>query len=142
MLKAVIIDDEEKGRKLLKNLLDTYCDSVEVMAMADSVKTGAQLITKINPDLVFLDIVMPNEDGFVLLEQIPDFRGEVIFTTAYDQYAIRAIRACALDYLLKPIDVNELQAAVTRAQEVIANKSTGQAIDERIKTFIQNAKSG
>ncbi len=136
MLKAIIIDDEEKGRKLLRNLLADYCANVEVVEMADSVAAGAKAVKQHNPDLVFLDIVMPNENGFDLFTKIPDLTCEVIFTTAYDQYAIRAIRACALDYLLKPIDVDDLKAAVARAEEKSAHDSAG-GQDERFSALIE-----
>lgn len=141
MLRTVIIDDEEKGRKLLRNLLDEYCRNVEVVSMADSVSSGVKAIHKYKPDLVFLDIVMPNENGFELLDEISDVNCEVVFTTAYNQYAIRAIRVCALDYLLKPIDFEELQDAVARAQEKIEEKNRSRVVDQRLETLIQNTKA-
>ncbi len=141
MLRAIIIDDEEKGRKLLRNLVAEYCPNVEVLDMAESVAAGAQAIRKHEPDIVFLDIVMPNEDGFELLNRIPDFRGEIIFTTAYDQYAIRAIRVCALDYLLKPIDVEELQAAVARAGEKIVMDVAGKDVNGRLQALLELTKN-
>ncbi len=141
-IKAVIVDDEEKGRKLLRNLVSEYCSDVEVVAIADSAQAGADAIKKHKPQLIFLDIVMPNEDGFAVLSKIGDYDCEVIFTTAYDQYAIRAIRACALDYLLKPIDVDELQAAVKIAQEKIREKSTQPVTDDRLATLLQYTTSG
>lgn len=142
MIRAVIIDDEEKGRKLLRNLLEQYCSDVAVLEMADSAETGAEAIHRLQPDLVFLDIVMPNEDGFGLLTRIAGFDLEIIFATAYDQYAIRAIRACALDYLLKPIDFEELQAAVQRAREKIEAKRNGEVVDNRLETLIESARTG
>ncbi len=140
-MKAIIIDDEEKGRKLLRNLLDEYCTDVEILAMADSVAAGIEKIRESNPDVVFLDIVMPNEDGFALLDQLPDPAPELIFATAYDEYAIRAIRACALDYLLKPIDIEELQEAVTRAKERVASKNNNAGTDPRLRTLMENLQN-
>ncbi|NIR48127.1 response regulator transcription factor [candidate division KSB1 bacterium] len=140
MLRTVIIDDEEKSRKLLRNLLNSYCTDVEVLALADSVPAGVQAIRRFKPDLVFLDIVMPNEDGFELLDQIEDITCEIIFTTAYDRYAIRAIRACALDYLLKPIDVEELQAAVDRARTKALEATDHETVDHRLNMFIENSR--
>ncbi len=140
MIQTVIIDDEEKSRKLLRNLLAEYCKDIEVVEMADSVKSGIEAIRQFKPDLVFLDIVMPNANGFDLLDKINEVNFELIFTTAYNQYAIRAIRVCALDYLLKPIDVEELQVAVERAQQRISAKMN-QNIDERLNAFISNLKS-
>lgn len=141
MIRTVIVDDEEKSRKLLRNLLAEFCRNVEVMEMADSVKRGVEAIRKSNPDLVFLDIVMPNQNGFELLDEISDLDCEIIFTTAYDQYAIKAIRVCALDYLLKPIDVEELQAAVTRVQQRLSEEKQARRMDERLNTFLSNLKA-
>ncbi len=140
MIRTVIIDDEEKSCKLLRNLLVEYCKNIEVVEMADSVKSGIEAIRQFKPDLIFLDIVMPNENGFELLGKINEVNFELIFTTAHNQYAIRAIRVCALDYLLKPIDVEELQASVERAQQRISTKKD-QNIDERLNAFISNLKS-
>lgn len=137
-LGAIIIDDEEKGRKLLRNLLRSYCPDVKVLALADSVVAGVEAIERSKPNLIFLDIVMPRENGFALLDQIQGMPCEIIFTTAYSQYAIRAIRACALDYLLKPIDVDELQAAVRRAHEKFIGKEGGGEADERLRIFLEN----
>lgn len=141
-MRAVIIDDEEKGRKLLRNLLDTYCTDIEVVGMADSVAAGVEAVRAEQPDMIFLDIVMPNENGFELLDKIADLNCEVIFTTAYDQYAIRAVRVAALDYLLKPIDVEDLQAAVERARQKMDLHKKNAEADERLATFIRNMQSG
>ena len=124
MINAVIIDDEEKGRELLKNLLSNYCPNVNVVGMAESVKTGLEAIKTHDPDLIFLDIIMPDESGFELLEHIKDMNLEVVFTTAYDQYAIKAIRFSAMDYLLKPIDVDELLNAVAKVELKLGEKKS------------------
>jgi len=115
VIRTVIIDDEEKSCKLLRNLLVEYCKNIEVVEMADSVKSGIEAIRQFKPDLVFLDIVMSNENGFELFGKINEVTFELIFTTVHNQYAIRVIRVCVLDYLLKPIDVEELQISVERA---------------------------
>lgn len=117
MIRTIIIDDEEKSRKLLANMLKLYCDNVEVVAFADSVDSGLAVIQKHQPDLIFLDIIMPGEDGFSLLTKLDKINFEVIFTTAYGEYAIKALRENALDYLLKPIDVEELKNSVNRARK-------------------------
>ena len=122
MIRSIIIDDEEKSRKLLVNLLDLYCDNVEVLSLADSVDSGLRAIREHHPDLIFLDIVMPDGDGFSLLSKLEKINFEVIFTTAYGEYAIKALRENALDYLLKPIDVEELQNSVKRAIKTITQK--------------------
>ena len=116
MIRSIIIDDEPIGRDLLTALLEQYCPNVSVVAQADSIRLGRDAIRRYEPDLLFLDVEMPRGNGFQLLEQIQDRKFEVIFTTAYEQYAIRAIKAAALDYLLKPISSTELVAAVARAE--------------------------
>lgn len=113
-LKVVIIDDEKKSRESLKNLLLDYCADVSVEGMAESVEAGIELIKVIKPDLLFLDIEMQASTGFDLLKKIHLLNFEVIFTTAYEQYAIKAIKFSALDYLLKPIDINELRQAIEK----------------------------
>lgn len=112
MLKAIIIDDEPKGRQALRQKLLEYCPQVQLLAEAASGLEGIQVIGQYRPDLVFLDIEMPNMSGFDMLNKIGEKHFHVIFTTAYDQYAIKAIRYAAFDYLLKPVDIEELKTAV------------------------------
>lgn len=116
MIKAIIVEDEVKGRHTLYNLLLKHCPFVEIATMVESVEEAVLAITNHKPDLIFLDIEMPGGSGFTLLEKIknPDF--EVIFTTAFDDYAIKAIKFSALDYLLKPIDVDDLVSAVNKVK--------------------------
>lgn len=137
MIRAIIIDDERIGRETLQSLLKQYCPNVSVVAQADSVDGGRRAIATHDPDLVFLDIEMPFGNGFELLDGIADARFEVIFTTAYDQYAIRAIRTAALDYLLKPIDRDELVSAVEKAE-----KKTGGArsLNLNLEVLLENLK--
>ncbi len=117
-IRAVIIDDEEGSRHTLKNLLSEYCPNVAVLGMADGPATGWKVINEYQPELVFLDIRMPAADeGFQLLESIDNINFAVIFATSFDEYAIRAIKFSALDYLLKPINILELQRAVNRYQK-------------------------
>nr|WP_319399721.1 LytTR family DNA-binding domain-containing protein [uncultured Carboxylicivirga sp.] len=114
LIKAIIVDDEPNNCLYLRKQLQKYCIQVEVCAMANNAAEGVQLIHQYQPDLVFLDIQMPGGNGFDLLESISERDFKVIFVTAYDQYAIKAIRYCAFDYLLKPINTIELQKAVDR----------------------------
>lgn len=110
MIRTVLIDDEANGRNTL--LVQRHCPTVEIVATADSCDTGVQCLEEHRPDLVFLDIEMPLGSGFDILERLRDRRFELIFTTAHSEYACRAFRANALDYLLKPIHPdNLLQAA-------------------------------
>jgi two-component system LytT family response regulator len=124
MIKTLIVDDEEKSRITLNNLVSKHCPSVSVIKLCESVEDAIREISKNKPDLVFLDIEMPFQNGFTLLEKIknPDFN--IIFTTAYDQYAIKAIKYSALDYLLKPVDVDDLKTAVDKCSEKKKNAST------------------
>ena len=117
MIKAIIIDDEEHCLYTLNMLLDEYCPKVQVISSCTSVIQALDLIEKMKPDLVFLDIEMPFMNGFEMLEKINPIHFSVIFTTSYHHYAIRAIQHSALDYLLKPIDPRGLVAAVQRVEQ-------------------------
>ncbi len=112
MIKAIIVDDEPYCCEALDALLNRYCPQVKVVGICYSGKEALQEIKEQKPQLLFLDIEMPLMNGFELLQKLPDPDFDLIFTTSYDQYAIKAIRFSALDYLLKPIDRDELQAAV------------------------------
>jgi two-component system, LytTR family, response regulator len=116
-MKAIIIDDELSGREVLKKLLEKNCPDVNILEMSNSIEAGLEAIKEVNPDLVFLDIQMPNGSGFDLLNQLDKIDFEIIFVTAHDDYAIRAFKYSAVDYLLKPIKVSELVDAVKRAKE-------------------------
>lgn len=114
-LNAIIVDDEEYSSKSLFFLIDGYCPKIKIKGIAKSVQEARQMLKSNEIDLVFLDIAMPNEDGFSLLPDLHKSSGSVIFTTAYNQYALRAIKASAIDYLLKPIDIEELIGAIEKA---------------------------
>ena len=116
MIRSIIVEDEVKSRETLKGLLSMFCPDVMVVAEAAGVQQGRELIAKHKPDLIFLDIEMPDGSGFRLLDQSAPADFDVIFTTAFDQFAIKAIRYAALDYLLKPIVPDELQAAVEKVR--------------------------
>ena len=113
-LKTVIIDDEEDGVNVLKKLTSLYFPHIDIVGSAGTVKAGEKLIAETNPNLVFLDVELPDGNGFELLARTMDASFDVIFTTAHSHYAIRAIRTSAIDYLLKPIDIDELEKAVNR----------------------------
>jgi len=122
IIKCVIVDDEMRARSGLQKLIENYCEGIEVVGLAESVSTARTLIAETKPDLVFLDIDMPGGDGFDLLEQLDEIPFEVIFATAYDQFALKAIKFSALDYLLKPIDLEELITAVEKMHQKIGQK--------------------
>jgi len=114
-LNALIVDDEEYSRKSLFFLIDGYCPKVKIKGIAKSVQEARQMLKSNEIDLIFLDIAMPNEDGFSLLPDLKKNSGLVIFTTAHNQYALRALKASAIDYLLKPVDIDELNIAIEKA---------------------------
>ena len=119
MLNAIIVDDEEFARSSLYFLLQENCENIHVSGIAKSVSEARTLLQQYPVDLIFLDIAMPGENGFELIPQAEQTKAHVIFTTAYDQYALKAIKANALEYLLKPIDIDELKDAVTKATKYI-----------------------
>lgn len=121
-ITAVIVDDEERGRKVMRSLLTKFCPEVDVIGEASSANEGYSLCVQKAPQLVFLDIQMPTGNGFTLLERFKDVPFDVIFVTGFDQYAINAIKFSALDYLLKPVEVSELKNAVARAVRSIQVK--------------------
>ena len=112
--RAIIIDDEEHCRSTLKKQLEWYCPKIEVIGEGDSAESGRELIRTLNPDLVFLDIEMPAESGFELLRSLPAIRFKLIFTTAYDEYALEAFKVNAVAYLLKPIEGEELAETIDK----------------------------
>ncbi len=117
MIKAILVDDEENSISSLKEKLLAHCPQVSIIALCDNAAKGIEAIDSLQPDIVFLDIEMPVMNGFIMLQQLTYKNFELIFTTAYDHYAIKAIRYSALDYLVKPIEIEELKAAVNKAEE-------------------------
>ena len=124
MLKAVIIDDEENARRVLSALLQRYCPALKVVDSVHSIVLGEEAIKKHQPDVVFLDIEMPLGSGFDLLAKFPDSPFSVIFVTAHDNYVLRALRCSAVDYLLKPIIVEELVEAVGKIKPAPLQQNT------------------
>ena len=120
-MHAIIIDDEKSGRESLKALLKKNCPEIKVDYLAANAEEGRRAVNSYNPDLVFLDIEMPRENGFDFLRSISEVDFEVIFVTAYDKYALHAIKVSALDYLLKPLDEAELINAVGKAGKKISS---------------------
>lgn len=117
MLKAIIVEDEKNSQLLLKAMIEQFTEGVEIVAIAGSVAEALKAIEAHKPDLVFEDIELPDGDGFQVLEKAVNPTFDVIFTTAYNEYAIKAFKYAATDYLLKPIDMEELQHAVARVVE-------------------------
>ncbi len=116
-MKAIIIDDEERARTALSSLLFEYCKNVEVIDTCSNVPDGVLAINKLRPDLVFLDIEMPEYNGFELLSFFREVDFEIIFVTAYNDYALKAFEVSAVDYVLKPVDIDKLKNAVEKAEK-------------------------
>ena len=138
MLKAIIIDDETHCITRLSELLKDFCgDNVQLLDSFSSVKEGISGILKLHPDVVFLDVQMNDKTGFDLLNEICDINFEVIFTTAYEKYAVQAFKFSAVDYLLKPVDADDLVAAVNKLNK----KISGNEISQKINTLFHNLKN-
>jgi two-component system LytT family response regulator len=127
-MKAILIDDEKNALEMLEWMLQKNCPEVEIIAMCDSPLDGLEKIKSLKPDVIFLDIEMPQLNGFDLLDRLGKHESDVIFTTAYNQFAIKAFKVCALDYLLKPIDPEDLKAAVQKAASK-KNKMSAEQLD-------------
>jgi len=119
MLRTIIIDDEAHIRQMLERTVNQFCPNIKLVGMADGVKTGMEVIRKHKPDLLLLDIELKDGTGFDLLKNLQPVNFKVIFITAYNQYAVKAFRFSAIDYLLKPIDPEELQEAVQKAEKLM-----------------------
>ncbi|MDG1429685.1 MAG: LytTR family DNA-binding domain-containing protein [Crocinitomicaceae bacterium] len=127
MKKVLIIDDENRTRSLIAKMIDSFGFDVETIPEGENVQSGIKAIEKHNPDIVFLDIQMPDGTGFDVIRSIGNKNFEVIFITAHEEFAIKAIKFSALDYLLKPVDASELKAALEKALELVdSEKSNGQ----------------
>jgi len=138
MIKAIIVDDELGARESLSKMVEKNCKQIEIIGKADSMKTAYDLISTLNPDLVFLDIEMPKGNAFDLLEKFKQIDFHIIFTTAYDHYAIKAIKFSAVDYLLKPIDPEELVMAVNKLENKLGQKTE---LNQQFKTLLSNVRS-
>lgn len=136
MIRALLIDDEPKNNRILKLMLEEFCPQVQVEGQADNAEEGVKLIQDTEPDLVFLDIEMPYGSGFDLLDKLKPVSFEIIFITAFNNYSLKAIKYSALDYLLKPVNIDELIAAVGKASEKVATRNT----NARIENLLYNLK--
>ncbi|WP_421750320.1 LytR/AlgR family response regulator transcription factor [Croceimicrobium sp.] len=133
--RTLIIDDEQSSIELLETLLDEYCPNIEVVGHASSVKEGIELIHSSSPDLLFLDIDLPDGEGFKVLESTRNGNYQVIFTTAYNEYAIRAFEHSALHYLLKPINIDKLIEATSRYKEKSLKGFGDEKLDQLKQSF-------
>ncbi len=136
MIKTLIIEDEQKSMDMLAGIIQKNCPDLSIVGLARNVKEGVEMIESLKPELVFLDISMPDGSGFDLLERVSGHKFELIFATASDQHAIRAIKYSACDYLLKPIDIEELKEAVNK----VVQKKRSSPNMENLQFLIQHLK--
>jgi two-component system, LytTR family, response regulator len=129
MIRTVIVDDEQNNIEVLQRLLEKFCPIITVVGIAKNTETGHTVISQLQPQLVFLDIEMPFGNGFDLLERMIPVTFEVIFVTAFNQYAIKAFKYAALDYLLKPVSIEELKRAVNSARQHIEKRKANNRIE-------------
>jgi len=136
MITCILVDDELKSRESLKILIEDFCDNIEVKALCQNVAEAMEAVRLYKPDVVFLDIQLQRETGFDLLTKLDNINFEVIFTTAYSEYAIKAFKFSAIDYLLKPIDIEDLKRAISKVE-----KRVGDSLGQRIQQLMSNLKS-
>lgn len=134
MLKAIVIDDEVRAQRVLKNLIENFCEGIEVSAVCSSLIEGVLKINELEPDVVFCDIEMPQHAGFELLNFFKEVNFELIFATGYSEYAIKAFEMSAIDYLLKPIQLEKLETAI----EKVKSKKDSESMKLRLETLKQN----
>jgi two-component system LytT family response regulator len=137
MIKAVIIDDEKNAREAIQQIIDKHFEDIQIIGFADDVESGIKTISKLNPELVLLDIKLPDGTGFDILNQFNSIRFFTIFITAYNKHAIKAFKFSALDYLLKPIDIEEFRIAI---QKVLKAKEE-QDTKKKLEIFLENIDS-
>ena len=139
MLKVLTVDDEPKNLRIMKELLKEYCPQVNHVGEADNIEVALRLINELQPELVLLDIEMPYGNAFDLLDQIIPVSFEVVFVTAFDSYTLKAFKYAALDYLLKPVDIEELKAVVAKAELRAGQKNINQQLRFLMQTIAQSA---
>lgn len=137
MKRAIIIDDEEKSRTTLSSFISKYCPSLQVVGTADGVASGIESFKKHTPDIIFLDIEMDDGTGFDVIESLKEFTFDVIFVTAYNEYALKAFRYSAIDYLLKPINPEQLIHAVGK----LTDDGRLSQIEKKLETLLLNKNS-
>lgn len=143
MITAVLIDDDKHLRTGLKALLERYTNEIQIIGEAESVKTGVELLKTLNPQVIFLDIHLNDGTGFDILEKLGKTTAHIVFITAHEQYAVKAFKFSALDFILKPVDPEELQSTIVKIKEVVGKSSSFDHIDlflENIRKKVDNFK--
>jgi two-component system LytT family response regulator len=138
--RTVIIDDEAGARDTLSRMVGRFLPTVDIVAEAADVRSGIHVLTETRPDVVLLDIKMADGTGFDLLQQLPNLRCKVIFVTAYSQYAVQAFKCSAVDYLLKPVDPDDLIAAFAKAEEALAQENLRTKLDVLLHNMTQGSR--
>ncbi|MBI4930649.1 MAG: response regulator transcription factor [Bacteroidetes bacterium] len=136
MIKAVIVEDEKKSREALAHLLQKNCPDISIIGVAETVKEGIEVVHNQKPELIFLDVMLPDGSGFDVLEKVNDLKFDVIFATASEKFAVKAIRYSALDYLLKPIDEEELKTAVKK----VTDRKSNTFSEQNMAALLENIK--
>lgn len=136
-MKVVLIEDNPAARRSFSQLLEEYCPDVKLIGEAENVAKGLDLLTNCSPDLVFLDIEMPDGTSFDILRKLPEINFQIIFASSHEKYALRAIKFSAIDYILKPIDPEELVNAIEKAKSELTNHKTSQ----KVQTLIHNTNN-
>jgi two-component system, LytTR family, response regulator len=137
-MTAIIVDDEPKNIRILRTLLEEYCPDVEIVGEATSAESAIPVLNSQQPQLVFLDVEMPRGNAFDLLDKVKPINFEIIFITAFNEYSLRAFKYSALDYLLKPVNIEELTAAVERATKRIGHR----VVNSQINNLFGNINEG
>ena len=140
MRKVLIIDDENRTRELIAKMIDSFGLDVKAIPEGENVQSGIEAIQKHQPDIVFIDIQMPEGTGFDVLRSIENKNFEVIFITAHEEFVIKAIKFSALDYLLKPVDTNELRSALEKALVRLADNAEPHQFEALQKNILPNEK--
>ncbi|MBI3509852.1 MAG: response regulator transcription factor [Bacteroidetes bacterium] len=137
MIRSILVDDEPKSREVLQTLLTRFCPQVEIVGTAGNVEEAKKVIAEKDPELIFLDVEMPGGNGFRLLDEVERKNSEIIFVTSYGHYAIPALRYSAIDYLLKPVEVEELKSAVDRAEKKIQSGNHNREVYQTLNSNLR-----
>jgi two-component system LytT family response regulator len=138
-LSAIIVDDELHGRENLKKIIETYCREINILGVANSAVTAKELVIELNPDIVFLDISMPILDGFDFLDEFEERNFSVVFVTAHEEYGVKAVKAGAADYILKPVNIKELKQTIKKLLSNHIPSSNGRTVEETNKLIVPSS---
>lgn len=135
MIRCILVDDDSRNNFILEKLIEQFCTGIQVLGAATSAAAAVQLVKQHKPDLIFLDVEMPGKNAFDLLEDLRPVNFQVVFVTAFDKYAVRAFRVGALDYLLKPVSIDDLKNAVKRVEERLQQGGTNNQVESYLEAL-------